>query len=156
MEQCFTYMEKRHSKISFSSGHWSPMASGSFLAADTVQLALLWCDRRTLFPPCRGQMYHWGWPGTFWLTWLSWTKDCTLSLKQRKIFPHGDKSSTGCEDSLSHDKKVFQAQGLSIFMQPEQGLKDSMLGQKNLLCHPDYLWGLGKIMKAPNKRLYWD
>ena len=77
-EQCFTYIEKRHSKISFSSGRWSPMASGSFLAADTVQLALLWCDRRTLFPPCRGRIYHWGWPGAFWHTWLSWTKDCTL------------------------------------------------------------------------------
>ena len=105
MEQCFTYKEKRHSKIRLNSGHWSPTASGSFLAANTGQLALLWCDpirflQRTevALGLSRCHLIH-----------MAQQYKVLLESETEKVIPtQHDKSSTGCWDSLSQGKKVFQ------------------------------------------------
>lgn len=60
MEQYFTHTEKRQRKISSNSACWSPVAIGSFLAADSEPLACMQpsCDteQKTSTCLCRGQI----------------------------------------------------------------------------------------------------
>ena len=90
MEQCFAHIEK--SEITFSLGHWSPMASRSLTVVDTGQFAymftllvLWWKDliafQRTdrAMELARCYMMH---------TLYEETKEYSLHLRQGKIIPH--------------------------------------------------------------------
>ena len=114
-EQHFTYIKKRQRKISFSSGHWSPVASS--LSWQPAQGD--WPMLTTVLPQ---RKEHWSPPPALW-SLKYWKLGCawgplTHRLKQNKgvlnvpetgkdIPTQGDKPSTGCVDSLSLCKEVF-------------------------------------------------
>lgn len=110
MEQRFTHMK---SKMGFSRGRRSPMASGCPLAAYAGQLALMprsWAVyQKDPMPFPYGIVEQWGWPSAVWHTCWSRTKEYILNLKQRKMFPHRVTRAAQAVRTLPLWKEVFQA-----------------------------------------------
>lgn len=103
----------RQSKMGFSRGRRSPMASGCPLAAYAGQLALMprsWAVyQKDPMPFPYGTVEQWGWPSAAWHTCWSRTKEYVLSLKQRKMFPHSVTRAAQAVRILPLWKEVFQA-----------------------------------------------
>lgn len=121
MEQCFSHIEKRQSKISFSHVYWPPWPADLVLRlmqGDGLQASLSYCKRRTWFPPRQEEIQYW--PGAIWHTDLIRTKEHTFSLKQEKIFPHNVISPAQAV-GLSLGEEVFQGQ--SPFLHDHGGVE---------------------------------
>lgn len=116
-----TYVEEQHSEISFSSESWSPMV-GRPPRTTGLHSPLLCCRPCPLLAEDRyssgvGQVSY----DTFRRIRVYWT----LSPKTEKDIPtQGAKFSTGCEDSSSVGKKVFQAQ--VPFLWGQEGVEGSV------------------------------
>ena len=102
---------KRPSKISFSSGHWSLMASRSLPVADAGQFAYMPLSCAAVEGPC---LLPWRTDVTVGLarchvmhTLQAKTKECSLSLRQKNIFPLMVVSPAQAVSSLCLGKKVF-------------------------------------------------
>lgn len=83
----FTNTQKRQRKISFNSGQWH-VANRSLPATDAGQTPLLCLKGRILSPPQRGQIGLWSCSRAMCFTYLSRTKEHSLSVKQGKIVPY--------------------------------------------------------------------
>lgn len=83
------YLHREKKKVSFNSGHWSPMASGSIPKADAGNLHPS-CDAMEELPPLPvGDRYNKGLGHLSNNTHtLGRTKQNSLGMKQGKIFPH--------------------------------------------------------------------
>ena len=104
---------RRQSKMGFSRGPRSPMASGCPLAAYAGQLALMprsWAVyQKDPIPFPYGTVEQWGWPTAVWHTCWSRTKEYILSLKQRKMFPHWVTRPAQAVRTVPLWKEVFPA-----------------------------------------------
>lgn len=115
----------KDSKINFWSGYQSHVAIASLLADNTDDWpthTLLVLQQKDSVPAHRGQAVQRGWPGPMWYTQLNRTKECTLSLKQGKTFPHKVINQHSLPGSLSLVRKCSRSK--SILLQPRGGEKN--------------------------------
>lgn len=90
MEQCFMHVEKRHSKISFSSECLSALASRACPAANTRRWSIhtpLDCKQRNSLPPIQEQIQGLARSHTTPTEEVK-RSTCILSLEQEEIFPN--------------------------------------------------------------------
>lgn len=87
--ECFTYIEKKKSKVIFNTGCKSPMASESLSVANVGKFTQMhhlvpqWKEH----PPQRGQIQQWGQPGAIGCTCFMQNKREFIEYEIRKDIP---------------------------------------------------------------------
>lgn len=152
MEQCFSYTEKTQSKITFSSVHWSLMASGCLCRqhrAAGLCAPLSCCGRRTS-PPAPQSLKNKLGPclGAFGAR-VSRTKEHTLSLNREKIFSLQAGSPAQAVWALHLLVRMcFRPQACSYNWVEVERCAEICLSQHNFLIpfKPDWSWSFISIL----------